>query len=203
MERRLRPGAELDEDILADVFNISRTRVRKVLSLLTTQLIVTHKLNYGTFVAKPSTSEAREVFEARRGIEDVLVHIICAKTPKPDFAPLRRFVADEQRAYDMKRAGAIELSGDFHMMLADLAGNSVLKAFLQQLVTRTILIQALYSPQHVCLAHEHTEVLEALERSDSSTAAKHMKRHLNSIERSCDLRERDEQLVDLRAIFDR
>src|SRR3981189_3540764 len=54
MERRLKPGAKLDEDVLADVFNISRTRLRKVLSLLATQHIVTHKPNYGTFVAKPA-----------------------------------------------------------------------------------------------------------------------------------------------------
>ena len=201
MERRLKPGTKLDEDVLADVFNISRTRLRKVLSLLATHLIVTHKPNYGTFVAMPSASEARDVFEARQGIEDVIVRIIGEKRSNGDFAALRRLVAEEQRAYKLQKAGAIELSGDFHMILADLAGNSLLKTYVHQLVIRTILIQVLYGPQHLCLAHEHAEILEALERCDTRAAAKRMSHHLHSIEGSCVFREMDEEAVDLRSIF--
>ena len=201
VERRLMPGAKLDEEVLADIFNISRTRLRKVLNLLATQLIVTHKPNYGTFVAKPSASEAREVFEARHGIEGVLIRIIGAKRSKPDFALLRRLVFEEQRAYRLKKAGAIEWSGDFHLILADLAGNGLLKAYLQQLVIRTILIQVLYSPRHICLVHEHAEILAAMERGDTGAAVKTMSQHLHSIEGSCVFREMDEKTVDLRSIF--
>ena len=199
MERRLKPGAKLEEDVLADVFGISRTRVRKVLSALATQLIVTHKPNYGTFVAKPSVAEARDVFAARRGIEELLVRILIAK--KPDFSAMRRHVLAEQRAYDSKHAGAIEISGDFHLMLADLAGNSVLSTYLHQLVTRTILIQVLYGPQHICLAHDHADILDALERGSSDDAVDRMARHFDAIQGSCDLREVGEESVDLRAIF--
>ena len=201
MDRRLKPGTKLDEDVLADHFAISRTRLRKVLSELASQMIVTHKPNYGTFIAKPTAAEALEIFEARRGIEDYLLRIIAAKSALPDFGPLRRYVAEEQRAYDLKRAGAIELSGDFHMILADLAGNSVLSGYLHQLVTRTILIQVLYGPKHFCLVHEHAEILEALERGDASSAAERLSRHFDSIQGSCDLRDIDDEVVDLRAIF--
>lgn len=201
MERRLKPGAKLDEDVLADVFDISRTRLRKVLSLLATHLIVTHKPNYGTFVAMPSASEAREVFEARQGIEDVIVRIIGKKRSVGELTALRRLVAEEQRAYKLQKAGAIELSGDFHMTLADLAGNALLKSYLHQLVIRTILIQVLYSPQHICLVHEHAAILEALERGDTRAAAKRMSHHLHSIEGSCVFREAVDEAVDLRSIF--
>ena len=201
MDRRLKPGTKLDEDVLADHFAISRTRLRKILSQLASHLIVTHKPNYGTFIAKPTAAEALEVFEARRGIEDYLLRIIAAKPVLPDFGPLRRYVAEEQRAYDLKRAGAIELSGDFHMILADLAGNSVLSGYLHQLVTRTILIQVLYGPKHFCLVHEHAEILEALERGDASSAAERLSGHFDSIQGSCDLRDMDDEVVDLRAIF--
>jgi DNA-binding GntR family transcriptional regulator len=201
MERRLKPGTKLDEDVLADVFNISRTRLRKVLTLLGTQLIVTNKPNYGSFVAKPSAAEARDVFQARRGIEEFLVRIITSKPIKPDFGPLRSFVAEEQRSYDVGHAGAIELSGNFHLKLADLAENSVLSGYLHQLVTLTILIQVLYGPEHICLAQSHLEILEAVERGNANAATELMSRHLDEIENSCDLREIDEEDVDLRAIF--
>lgn len=201
MERRLKPGAKLDEDVLAEVFNISRTRLRKVLSLLGTQLILTHKPNFGTFVAKPSPGEAREVFEARHGIEEILVRIVGKKRSKLEFAPLRRLVTEEQRAYQTKKAGAIELSGDFHLVLAELSGNSVLKGYLQQLVIRTILVQALYSPGHLCLVHEHEEIMESLERGDIKSATKRMSLHLQSIQNHCVFREVDEEAADLREIF--
>ena len=201
MDRRLKPGTKLDEDVLADHFAISRTRLRKILNQLASQMIVTHKPNYGTFIAKPTAAEALEVFEARRGIEHYLLRIIAGKPVLPDFGPLRRYVTEEQRAYDLNRAGAIELSGDFHMILADLAGNSVLSGYLHQLVTRTILIQVLYGPKHFCLVHEHAEILEALERGDAGSAAERLSGHFDSIQGSCDLRDTDDEVVDLRAIF--
>jgi DNA-binding GntR family transcriptional regulator len=201
MERRLKPGAKLDEDVLSEVFNISRTRLRKVLSLLGTQQVVTHKLGYGTFVAKPSAAEARELFDVRHGIEQMLVRMVGAQQPRPDFTPLRRIVEEERRVHDHHNAGAIQLSGDFHLILADLAGNKLLRSYLQQLVTRTILVLALYSSGHVCLVDDHAEVLDALERGDTGTAAERMARHLRSIEDSCVLRETDENAVDLRTIF--
>lgn len=202
MERRLKPGAKLDEDVLAEVFNISRTRLRTVLSLLATQLIVTSKPNYGSFIAKPSVAEARDVFEARRGIEALLVRIIASKPSQADFGRLRSFGAEERHAYDLGQVGAIELSGDFHMILADMAGNSVLSVYMHQLVTRTILIQVLYGPQHICLVHEHADILDALERGDADAAVAHMSRHFDSIQNSCDLRQIEEEAVDLRAIFE-
>lgn len=201
MERRLKPGAKLDEDVLSEVFNISRTRVRKVLSLLGIQQVVTHKPGYGTFVAKPSATEARELFEVRQGVEQMVVGLIAARQPLPDFAPLRRIVEEERRGHEQHDAAVIRLSGDFHLVLAELSQNNLLKSYMQQLVTRTILVQALYSSQHICLVDDHAKVLEALERGDGLEAAARMARHLRAIAESCILRDMAEEAVDLRAIF--
>jgi len=201
MERRLKPGAKLNEDVLSEVFNISRTRVRKVLSLLGTQQVVTHKPGYGTFIAKPSVQEARELFEVRHGVEQMLVRMIGANRPRLDFTALRRIVDEEKIGHEAHNASFIQLSGDFHLVLADLAGNNLLRTYMQQLVTRTILVLAVYSRQHVCLVDDHTEVLDALESGDTEGAAQRMARHLHSIQTSCILRESDDEAADLRSIF--
>jgi DNA-binding GntR family transcriptional regulator len=137
----------------------------------------------------------------RQGLEPVVGRMIGARRSRPDFTHLRRIVDEERRGHEQHNASVIELSGDFHLVLADLAGNKLLTSYMQQLVTRTILVLALYSSRHICLVDDHAEVLDALERGDTTTAAECMARHLHSIEDSCVLRDSDDEAMDLRTIF--
>jgi DNA-binding GntR family transcriptional regulator len=201
MENRLRPGSKLDEDRLAEIFHVSRTRLRKVITLLVNEHIVTHQLNYGAFISRPSIMEARHVFEARQGVEEHLVRLVCAKKPPLDLSRLDAFVEREKAAYGSGRSDTNRLSGDFHLVLAELTGNEVLVAFMKQLVTRTSLIQALYGPPRVCLVHEHRDIVAALKERQAARAVALMAQHLRSVEDSCDLTEQADDVVDLAAIF--
>jgi DNA-binding GntR family transcriptional regulator len=57
-ERRLLPGSRLVEDQLADVFDVSRMRIRSVLHSLARDKVVTLQRNRGAVVAYPSVKEA-------------------------------------------------------------------------------------------------------------------------------------------------
>jgi DNA-binding GntR family transcriptional regulator len=201
MEHRLPPGTKLDEDLLARLFGISRTRFRKVISILVNEAIVTHRLNHGAFISLPSTKEAKDIFVARRGIEDMIVRLAGARRPAIDFARLRAFVGHEAQAYARQARDTNHVSGDFHVILADLVGNDVLSAFARQLVVRTNLVQAIYGPPHICLVHQHEEIIEALEAGQGEQAAALMSGHLAAIEDACDLRELTNEPVDLTAVF--
>src|ERR1700710_1097137 len=65
----LSPGTKLPEDELGEVYSVSRTIVRSALQSLAHDRLVTLEPNRGAFVAQPTKSEAREVFEARALIE--------------------------------------------------------------------------------------------------------------------------------------
>ncbi len=73
MELRLPPGTKLDEDGLAAIFGVSRTRLRKVISHLANEQIVTQRLNHGAYISRPSVKEAQDIFEARRGVEELAI----------------------------------------------------------------------------------------------------------------------------------
>ena len=73
IEHRLKPGARLREDALAEVFGISRTGIRKVLQRLAMEQLVTLTPGKGASVTRPSAEEAHEVFEARRLVEGGLL----------------------------------------------------------------------------------------------------------------------------------
>ena len=141
--------------------------------------IVTHKLNHGAYISSPTIKEARDLFEARRGIEQLVVRLVCAKKPKMDLSALKTFVHHEAHAYQKGAKATNSLSGDFHIILAGLTNNEVIRALVERLVVRTNLVQAVYGPPSICLVHEHNDILEALAAFDSARAIKLMDRHFD------------------------
>ena len=100
------------------------------------------------------------------------------------------------------RQERVKLSGDFHRQLAKLGGNPVLSEFLNELVSRTSLIIALYeSPGAVPCSHgEHLEIADAMKRRDVAKAVQYMDHHLQHIETQVDLNDLYQQ-ADFKSLF--
>lgn len=203
INHRIAPGAPLLEDNLAKAFGVSRTIIRKVLQQLAHEQLVSIVPNKGASVAKPSAEEARQVFEARRTLEGMLIARVAAGASDSDIDGLLKIAHLEQQASERgSKTERVKLSGDFHRQLAAIAGNTVLSGFLNELVSRTSLIIALYeSPGAVPCSHgEHLEIADALRRRDVARAAQYMDHHLLHIEAQLELTDVF-QPVDLQALF--
>jgi DNA-binding GntR family transcriptional regulator len=203
LEHRLHPGTKLVEERLADIFNVSRARVREVLVRLAHEQVVDIIPQRGAYVAKPTIDQAIDVFEARRLIEPaVLCRLIENLTPERVLR-LRQHAALEHdaRRREDKRA-IVRLSGEFHTLLAELAGNSALVRQMRELSSLTCLIIFLYDAPTAasCRPDEHSEIIDAVAHRDLSKAQALMLAHLEHIERSLKL-EPGTGEVDLEAIF--
>ena len=202
-EHRLPPGTKLGEEALAAIFGVSRARIRTVLPRLAHEGVVALEPNRGAFVAKPTVTEAREVFEARRILEPAIVdRLVRSPERRPAVARLRQHVAAERRARQEGDTRAIvRLSGEFHTVLADMAGNAVLAKSLRELATRTCLVIALYDKPSVpsCLGEEHADIVDAVAQGEGARAAKLMTEHLHHVERNLDLSITEAAPVDLEA----
>src|SRR5258708_7472822 len=95
VEHRLLPGARLVEDQLAELFGVSRMRIRSVLQALARDKVVTLHRNRGATVAKPSVKEAKEVFAARRLIEGALAREVVRATDEKALKKLRAPIKKE------------------------------------------------------------------------------------------------------------
>lgn len=64
------------------------------------------------------------------------------------------------------RRAEIKASGDFHLMLASLAGNAILEKFMDELVARSSLVIALYGRSGVssCGHNDHADLWTRLRR---------------------------------------
>ena len=157
----------------------------------------------GAFIAKPSIEQARDVFEARRLIEPaVLRRLIDTHTPEK-IARLRQhqeLESDARRRND-KRA-VIRLSGEFHTLAAELAGNSALARSMRELCILTCLTIFLYDAPtaNSCRNDEHALIIDAVAKRDRARAEKLMLDHLDHIESSLKLDNTNGE-VDLEAIF--
>lgn len=204
LEHRLPPGTKLGEEKLAGVFGVSRTQVRQALARLTHDRIVTLIANRGAFVSSPTTGEAREVFEARRLIEPDLVRKVAASASASDVRRLRDHVKLESAARrDNDKRAIIRLSGDFHQIIADLAGNSFLGRTMRELESLTCLVIILYDAPDVpsCPYDEHTAITDAIEAHDGERAAALMLEHLDHVEHSLDLTPSGPAEIDFAAVF--
>jgi DNA-binding GntR family transcriptional regulator len=201
-EHRLPPGTKLGEETLAELFGVSRARVRQALHHLSLTHIVTLHPNRGAFVAEPSIKEARAVFAARRLVEPPLAASLVGRLGGMQLQRLRRHVAAELTARNTRdRHEGIKLSGEFHLLLADLAGNSVITDIVQGLIARSSLIIALYQrPVAVdCAPDEHGELVDALGERPARIIARLMDHHLRHVESGLLLSTPTHGVVDLRA----
>jgi DNA-binding GntR family transcriptional regulator len=203
MDHSLPPETRLVEERLCEIFGVGRTRLRQVLQRLAHERVVTLTPNRGAIVSRPSIREAREVFAARTIIEAGVVSTFIELDARADMRRIVEHVAREKTAWRQNdRRSMLKLSGDFHLVIAEVAGNHILLELLRDLISRSSLIIAVYrTPGSApCPPDEHQELAAALERRDRS-AVTLMTRHLENVLADLRLEERAPHELDLRTVF--
>jgi DNA-binding GntR family transcriptional regulator len=204
MEQRLPPGAKLAEERLAAAFKVSRTKIRQVLNGLAKHGLVDLFPNRGAYVASPSVQQSLDLFATRRLVEPEIIRNVIVRATTADLKRLRTHLAKEARARaDADRRAIIKLSGEFHLLLAELAQNTFIAKLMSELCPLTCLIIALYdSPQAAaCPQDEHSRIVDAIERRDAAAAVRLMLHHLEHVERALQLTADRKAEIDLDLLF--
>lgn len=197
VDRRLAPGTKLSEAEVGTLFDVSRTVVRAALQMLAFEGLVKTERNRGAFVSNPTPDEARQVFSSRRLIEPGIIHAAIEQLTPSAIAGMRAHLTEETRHQHERgptaRRAEIKASGDFHLMLASVAGNAILEKFMAELVARSSLVIALYGRSGIssCGHGDHASILDALEQGDAEKAKSLMLHHIDHIEADLDLRNKE------------
>jgi DNA-binding GntR family transcriptional regulator len=188
-EHRLAPGTRLREERLAELFQVSRTQVRPVLQRLEHEGLVERQPRRGAVVAAPSREATAQIFAARRLVEPWLVKCCCEQADGSGLKRLARVVQDENRARGSgDQRAVVRLSGDFHRVLAELAGNQPLAQLMHGLTVRTCLaiLANRASTGSTCREDEHDRIVQAMAAGDARRAMRLMTEHLQHIEKALD-----------------
>ncbi|NYZ15623.1 GntR family transcriptional regulator [Azospirillum sp. RWY-5-1] len=182
---RIPAGTKLGEHQLAEVFGVSRERVRKVLHRLGHERLLNLVKNRGAFAIEPDPREARMVYEARRILEGGIVAHLCDHLTDAQAVRLREHMEAEEAALRAgDRATWIRLSGTFHLMLAEMTENAIIVRQAQELVGRTVMLVTFYEPDSAsaCGCDEHRSICRAVTARERSKAIKAMSSHLSLVE---------------------
>jgi DNA-binding GntR family transcriptional regulator len=185
LNHRLTPGTKLPEPELCQLFGVGRAVVRRVLEKLAYDGIVVLRPNKGAVIAEPTPEETREIFEARRCVERMLVELAVERASATDIAALRQQLASEHDAmHRFDQPSWATLASGFHMRIAALARNSILQNTLKELVSRCSLIVGVYEPPgHAPCEHaEHAAIVDCIEARDAAGAIAQMDAHLRDLQ---------------------
>jgi DNA-binding GntR family transcriptional regulator len=166
--------------------------VQVALQRLAMQKVVTIEANRGAMVAQPTAREARDIFSARRAIERAIVEAITPQTMRTQRQRIAHHMNNERKATnDTDRRAIVRELSEFHLLLGEISGNTVLSDILANLMVRSSLIVALYQRNDVpsCASDEHQEIITALENGDNAKAVAVMIEHLDELEAQLALEE--------------
>jgi DNA-binding GntR family transcriptional regulator len=185
LEQRIKATSRFTEESLAQMFSVRRSDIRGVLTQLSHQQIIVLRPNHRPRVAAPDAEQTRQTLHARRLTELTLIRLACQQPHAHGVQRLQELVKRERQCLERDQRGtAIRLAGEFHLALADMAGNAPLAHFLGTLVPLTSLAIAQLEAQTggYCVWQEHEGIVDAVERGDVSEAEALLNQQLDFLE---------------------
>ncbi|OYQ10441.1 GntR family transcriptional regulator [Pseudomonas mandelii] len=180
LEQRLTASSRFTEESLAQMFSVRRSDIRGVLTRLSHQQIIVLRANHRPRIAALDAEQTRQTLHARRLTETTLVRLACQQPRAQDLNRLHALIESERHC--TARGTAIRLAGEFHLQLAEMAGNAPLAHFLGSLVPLTSLAIAQFDAPAEGYCGWHEDIIHAVERGDAMAAEALLSRHLDFLE---------------------
>uniref|UniRef100_A0A9E8A252 GntR family transcriptional regulator n=1 Tax=Bosea sp. NBC_00436 TaxID=2969620 RepID=A0A9E8A252_9HYPH len=176
----LPPGAKLKEMDLADEFNISRPRVRQILTALAGRGLVEKMPNHGVTVARLNAKDLYDLFDLFEFLESLGARLACLNSKPKHWAELvALFGAPMDEALEKQDIEAIfQAVHAYRREVIKRANNPHLTDSLDRIYDRTQMLirRLLLLPGRAPLSvREHRKILDAMINSDADAAEK-MKR---------------------------
>jgi GntR family transcriptional repressor for pyruvate dehydrogenase complex len=195
----LKPGDQLPpERELAEQFGVSRTAVREAVKALREKGLVEAYPGRGTFITDGTSNTMRQsidrmmrsgtegfafLAEAREILEPEIAALATTRIDEEDLAAMREQIAIMDAAKQDPEA-FIEADLDFHLALAEAAGNPIILSLIDSIVgllreQRMGIFQVHGGPERG--QYHHKRILEAIEHRDAVGVRDAMKAHLKQI----------------------
>ncbi len=190
---RLRAGAHLVTQELAERFGVSHTPIREALIALAGIGIIDLLPNRGAVVRRVTPHEVREVCQVRRALECEAARSACGRIDLAELhalaEQLRRMIAAKARPSTRFIEQARAVDSRLHDLIADSCGNAFLAKEIGRLKTLFRVFRDV-AWQHdearndfhrlAEEAHEHLAIVEALLAGDARAAGRAMAQHIRS-----------------------
>lgn len=186
LDQHIGAASRFTEETLGQMFGANRGQIRRVLTQLSHEQVVTLRANHRPQIATISPEQTRQILHARRLTETTLIQLFCQQHRPEALTALRESIK-KQRQYQSRseHGAAIRLSGEFHLQLAKLAGNAPLAHFLGSLVpvTSLAIAQCAQQASRDYTGQTLTAIVDALEQANVNAAGRLLTQYLTDLER--------------------
>lgn len=178
----LYPGSRVTEQMLAEMFGVSRTPIRQALQRLEIEGFLSIRPKQGCFIRELDVSELMEYYEARIAIELLIVD--CAVNAMSDKQIEQMLATWQPDLHDQEQSTGVDLGVKdeaFHVGLAMASDKPVLASMLKNINHRIRVIRRLdlnSDNRSQRTYNEHYEILQLIKERDKGKAKLAMKRHI-------------------------
>lgn len=177
------PGARLEEAMLAQQFNVSRTPIREALKQLSIMGLVESRPNRGSVVASITTTRLAHMFEAIGELEATCARYSAQRMTDMEREQLRTLHAEGRAAMQLRRMDLYDQhNGDLHSLILQGSHNPVLMETTQGLRYRVAPYRRVQFTQvdRAAASHaEHCGIVEAILAYDAVGAYRGMRAHVS------------------------
>lgn len=184
MTKQLLPNDRVPEAAVSQKFQISRTPVRSAMQQLANEGLLEIFPNRYVQVKEYTEEEVIDIGALRLAMDTLSVRLASLFGSRADFLQLDEIATECEEAArngDSKRRR--ELDCKFHMMLAQISGNTLLIKFQKELYLRIQYIMLCHpnpierEEEHI---HQHHQIAQALIDNNTSEALELIRSHLTS-----------------------
>ncbi|WP_217182724.1 GntR family transcriptional regulator [Streptomyces sp. AC495_CC817] len=185
---RRMPGSRLVERDIAAELNVSRLPVREAIRTLVAEGIVVSRPRTWAVVREFTHQDIQDFGEVREAIETLIFVFAAQRHDDAGLARLRAAFDREVAAAEADDAEAARTAaGEFHEIVADLAGNSMLSELIGVFVTRLRWLFGQHDDLRA-MAEEHRVILDALSARDVDRLRTLVPAHLASGQQAAERR---------------
>jgi DNA-binding GntR family transcriptional regulator len=191
LSNKLNPGVKLSEISLQEEFGFSRNVVREGFVKLVDAGVLVHKKNQSVRVVIPSEEQTKQIFQARKVIENGIMQILLENylNGNLDVQLIENLIEEEKRLHNKGlNAELTQASCNFHLRLAELCNNQYLVESLQPLILLSALAASVFADKRsgFCSFKEHQDLFEAIKSKDESKTVTAINIHLDNCVDSLD-----------------
>ncbi len=175
-----RPGDRIIERDIAEELAVSRLPVREAIRALVSEGLLVARPRSWAVVRAFTERDIADIAEMRDAVEGLAFELAARRHTAEGLATVRRALEREiaaARAGDV--ATAEEAGAEFHLLMAELAGNSAMDEVLGMMRGRILL---LFGPHDdpLAMAEDHARIYESLALRDVETLRLRVQRHLRA-----------------------
>lgn len=174
----LTPGTQLTEEALAATLDVSRNTLRQAFTELEGQNLVQRIPHRGVFVARPDSTQVRELFIERWAVQAAALDLAPTGENKDARAALARARAARDAGSVDGMAGANQ---DFHRALVDSAGSARLTQAMSRILAEMRLLffsQITVPGFHAPYVERNAHLLKLIESGQRESARTYLRDYL-------------------------